>query len=361
MRAALVRLLRSLLRRGKLLLKSSQLGKNLLSDINNSEEFTSLLSHERMLADQVRVETYHKAISHHVKPGSIVIDLGTGTGILALFAAQQRPRKVYALDHSDFIDVARKIAAHNNAEDIIEFIPTNSREFTPEEKADLLLHEQIGDELFTENMLENLLDLKRRALKPDGRIMPGHFQLFVEPAQFKHGRNVPFIWEQKIHGIDFSLLKDDVDTARYKPDDYGCCFIEATAVDHWLGDPEPAISVDLNQISNPSEMRTSVRIEREVIHAGYMDGLVIYFRVIFDDTLSFDTSPMSVQTHWRCRLFRLPRRYYEAGDVIVYQFSMIDPADSGTWSIQTLNQSGILNPADARPANAPESGSEILN
>ena len=99
------------------------------------------------------------AIHRNVQAGDVVLDLGTGTGLLALMASRAGASKVYAVEHSDFIDVAREIAAHNGFTNI-EFVRANSRDFTPPEPIDVVLHEQMGDELFNENMLENVLDLR---------------------------------------------------------------------------------------------------------------------------------------------------------------------------------------------------------
>ena len=49
-------------------------------DLINRQVFTDLAWHERMLADRVRIDAYRKGISGSVKPGDVVIDLGTGTG-----------------------------------------------------------------------------------------------------------------------------------------------------------------------------------------------------------------------------------------------------------------------------------------
>jgi len=336
------RLTRSALRQAKALFKSTRFGRNLLSDLNNSDEFTSLLAHERMLADAVRVDSYHTAISRAVKPGDVVIDLGTGTGILALFAARQQARKVYALDHSDFIDTARRIAEHNGIGNV-EFIASNSRDFNPPQRVDLIIHEQIGDELFTENMLENLLDLKRRALKPGGRILPARFELYVEPARLNPGRELPFLWERPVHGIDFSLLRDDPQIARYLPPDYRFPLLEPAAVDHWLCEPEPLITLDLNQMTTPDEMPNVASATRRVVNAGMLDGLVVWFRVIFDEDIGFDTSPLSRLTHWRSRLFRTPQQYLPAGAKIAYDFCMEDPANANSWTL-TLHD-GVKAPA----------------
>jgi protein arginine N-methyltransferase 1 len=142
------KLLRLLLQGLKKLLKSSKAFRAL----SNADEFSDLYEHEKMLADAIRMNCYRDAIKRYVRPEDVIVDLGTGTGILSFFAAQQKPKKIYAIDHSDFINVARRIAEHNNINNI-QFVKTNSRNFTPSEKIDVILHEQIDDNLFDENMI----------------------------------------------------------------------------------------------------------------------------------------------------------------------------------------------------------------
>ncbi|MFM1887551.1 MAG: hypothetical protein RL026_2708 [Pseudomonadota bacterium] len=326
---ALSRPLRAALRAAK----GSKLLRSLLTDLSNTAEFTNLAAHERMVADRVRVDCYHAALRKHVKPGDVVIDLGTGTGILSMFAAQAGPRRIYALDHSPFIEVARRLAAHNKA-DCIEFVSTNSRDFKPAERADLLIHEQLGDECFTENMVENLLDLKRRALKPGGRILPARFEFFVEPLQLKPGRELPPLWQQNVHGVDFSCLKDDPLAASYKTSEYPYYFIDDATFGHWLGVPRPALYVDLDTLESPAAMPDVLELEREVTSAGVLDGFGIYFRIIFDDELSFDTSPTSTPTHWRCRFLRSDRRTLDTGVRLRYRLRMPDLVNADTWQLE---------------------------
>lgn len=131
-----------------------------------------------VLADRVRVDRYERGIRAHIRPGDVVVEFGTGTGILAPFAARTA-RQVYALDHSAVIEGVRRVAREPGVTNI-EFLRTNSRQFTPPEKVDVILHEQIGDELFDENMVQNVGDLRDRILKPGGR---------------------------KLHGIDFGCVR----------------------------------------------------------------------------------------------------------------------------------------------------------
>ncbi|RFF31566.1 methyltransferase domain-containing protein [Wenzhouxiangella sediminis] len=329
------RAIRSALQRGKSMLRATRAGRSLLYDLNNRHEFTSLLSHERMLADRVRVDAYHEAIRRHVHPGQTVIDLGTGTGILAMFAARQSRARVYALDHSDFLGVARRAARHNGL-DGIEFVKINSREFTPPQRVDLVIHEQIGDELLTENMLDNLLDLKKRCLKPEGRILPAVFELFLEPVQLRSGRRIPYLWEEPVHGLDFGILRNDRDAERFKPPDYDCYLLEPSAFEMLLCKPRPLLTFDLNRMDSPRQLGNHFRARKTASRPGRMDGLALYFRVVFDQDLSFDTSPLSAVTHWRSRLFRVPARRLETGESFEIELDLPDPTNIHSWRMRIL-------------------------
>jgi protein arginine N-methyltransferase 1 len=324
--------LRFVLQRVKALLKENATVRNLLSDISSTEEFGHLYEHEVMVADAVRVNAYREAIARHVRPDDAVVDLGTGTGILALFAARQRPRKLYAIDHSAFIEIAQHIATHNGGEKI-EFVRTNSRNFEPAEKLDLVIHEQIGDDLFDENMLENLLDLKQRVLKPSGRILPARFELFLEPASVKPEFRVPRLAESVVHGVDFRCLRDSAELGRYLRSDYDHVYLRTGAFDHYLCDPEPLLTFDLDRMTRPDELPRSFEATRAVVRPGRFDGLCLYFRVLFDDEIGFSTSPAQPRTHWANRLFRADGRERAMGDTVSYRLEMRDPVDVNSWQL----------------------------
>ncbi len=95
------RLLKSSIQLSKDILESNEWCRTALYDVINKVTFNSIYTHEMMIADKVRINSYYKAIRRYVKSGDIVVDLGTGTGILSLFSSQQNPKKIYAIDHSD--------------------------------------------------------------------------------------------------------------------------------------------------------------------------------------------------------------------------------------------------------------------
>lgn len=170
-----------------------------------------------------------------------MLDLGTGTGILAFFAALRQAKQVYAIDHAEIIEVAKALAELNELTNIT-FLKASSQQVTLPEKVDILVQEQMGSWIFNENMLDSVLDLRDRVLKAGGKILPGKFELFVEPVQLKAEYRVLLIWEQQLHGIDFTPLQaiqEDAATEHFYRD------IKAPEVDYFLCQPQALFTFDL--------------------------------------------------------------------------------------------------------------------
>lgn len=127
-----------------------------------------------MLADYVRTGTYQKAfydnaVDFHDK---VVLDVGTGTGILAYFAIQAGARVVYAIDASNSVHVAKTLSIANKYSDRIRVIKGRIEDITLPEKVDIIISEPIGFLLVHERMLESYVVARDRFLKPGGLMMP---------------------------------------------------------------------------------------------------------------------------------------------------------------------------------------------
>ncbi|MFC6752671.1 methyltransferase domain-containing protein [Halorubrum tibetense] len=328
MKGTVRRSVRSTLRR----LRSNETVSNALYDLTNEDQFSTLCAHERMLADPVRVDTYAAGIERHVEAGDVVVDLGTGTGILAFLAAQQGAT-VHAIDHAEIIEIA-KIAAEYNGIEHVEFHQTNSREFTCSEAVDVILHEQMGAALFDENMLENVLDLKRRVLADDGRVLPARFELFAEPVRVNDDSRVPYLWEEPVHDVSFEFLDLLGETNEYRQPSHSWRFVGHEKFESFLSEPEPVLSVDLDDMSDGSSVPTEFEVARTVTEPGEIDGICLFFRTVFDDETQFDTSPDEAgPTSWGNPLFRTPIRTYANGERISYRVSIGDLSDVDTWSV----------------------------
>jgi protein arginine N-methyltransferase 1 len=297
-------------------------------DDANADMFSNIQEHERMLADSVRVSTYHEGLTKHIKEGDTVIDLGTGTGLLSFLAAKKKPKRIYALDHSNIMDIAKLVANKNNI-DCIEFINMNSRNFTLNEKVDVIIHEQIGDFLFEENMIKNICDLRDRLLKPGGIILPSKFDFYIEPIMLSDEYSIPYLWDQKdICGINFSCTKDICSNLLDKSHNY--FGINNGSVEKMLSTNEPAYSFDLENIVE-NDLPTNLIISRTVKEDGRMDGFAVYFKTNFDDEISFTTYPLGKNTNWAGRMLRISPKEVKRGEKINLDIKFPDIRDQDSW------------------------------
>jgi len=81
------------------------------------DEYGKVSTHREMLEDEVRTKTYRKAILQFC-PKRIVLDVGCGSGILSLFAAQAGASFVIAVEGSrQAADLARTAVQRNGFQD----------------------------------------------------------------------------------------------------------------------------------------------------------------------------------------------------------------------------------------------------
>ena len=68
-----------------------------------------------MLEDHKRTGAYYQAVMQNRRKfeGKIVLDVGTGSGILAIFAAKAGARIVYAVEATAMAGYAAKLVKHN--------------------------------------------------------------------------------------------------------------------------------------------------------------------------------------------------------------------------------------------------------
>lgn len=173
----------------------------------------SFLYHQKeMLSDHVRMDAYFRAVfenKHHFE-GKAVLDVGTGSGILAIWSAQAGARKVYAVEATKMADHARELVKANRLQDVVEVIEGSMEDVTLPEKVDLIISEWMGYFLLRESMFDSVICARDRWLKPDGVMYPSHARMWVAPVRSGSGDQKMSAYERAID--DWYNFVDDTKT-----------------------------------------------------------------------------------------------------------------------------------------------------
>ena len=128
--------------------------------------------HRQLLADRKRVDALSRAIAQIVAPGQVVLDVASGTGILGLLACRAGASRVYCIEQSGIIEVAREVARANGFAERMHFVKAHSSWAEIPESIDVIVCDQIGHFGFEAGIVEMIADVRSRFLKPGGRIVP---------------------------------------------------------------------------------------------------------------------------------------------------------------------------------------------
>jgi len=125
-----------------------------------------------MLADERRMAPFDEAIAKLVPPGSHVVELGGGTGVLSFFASK-RARKVTTVERIPHVArAARRLLVANGVSDKVTVIDADARNFVPDEPADVVICEMLHVALLREKQLEVLEAFKAAHLAKFGLTIP---------------------------------------------------------------------------------------------------------------------------------------------------------------------------------------------
>ena len=134
------------------------------SDIYHEKDYyfnsySTFYIHEEMLKDKIRTGSYEKAILNNkqIFNNKIVLDIGSGTGILSIFACFAGASHVYAIEYADIADYSKEIIKKNNLENKIFFKEKVENVELPCEKIDIIISEWMGYFLLNESMFDTVL------------------------------------------------------------------------------------------------------------------------------------------------------------------------------------------------------------
>lgn len=149
------------------------------------------------LIDTERTEAFAKAIAATVRRGDVVVDMGTGSGVLAMLAARAGARKVYAVElDGNNIATLEAVFRANGLEDRIVLVRGDACKVDLPQEVDVIIGEMIATALIEELQVPAMNNLLRFA-KRNTRVLLSRYRTFVDlvnnPANY--------------YGFDFPLVR----------------------------------------------------------------------------------------------------------------------------------------------------------
>jgi len=241
--------------------------------------------HHSMLADEVRTSSFLRAIMEVVQPGDVVVDIGSGTGVLSLFAAMAGASRVYAIEREPVIEIAGEIAAHNGMSETITFVAGSSLEVEIPERADVLITETIGNVGFDEGISTWISDARTRFLKQDASVVPGRVDVVASLVSAPRDFRAVEKWSQHLHRLDFTAL------TRIVRNNLQWVDLSPAAI---VSEPAAVFGTDFS--AEPEPFAGSVRVE--VIKDAFVHGIGVWFRSMLTPNIEITNAPPNAVPSW---------------------------------------------------------------
>lgn len=248
--------------------------------------------HIPMINDHERNDAYEAALLNNVKPGDTVLEIGTGSALVAMMAARAGAGHVYTCEmHKPLVDVARETVALNGYDKRITVIGKKSTDLVMgqdmPEKADVFVSELINVGMLAPDMLTILQHARQNLLKPGAKIIPAAATVYASLIQADEMRRISPV--RTVSGFDMSRF-DQFRTPGY-------CTIDLAADGHrMLSNPEKAWFFDFykNMPDSDAKVLTVTASETGVAH-----GVAFWFDLHMDEKVDYHSKSPARTNHWK--------------------------------------------------------------
>jgi predicted RNA methylase len=174
------------------------------------DNFSNLMMIGECLLDEDRVHEFSEAIYKIVRPGDVVLDVGTGCGILALLAARAGAKKVFAIENDPYIaKIARQNVEVNGLSDKVMVFANEAvgfffKDALSNQVVDVVLMEMLDTGLIAEQQVPAVVSFKKNGVVQDNtKLLVERALCRVELANYDfefYGLKTPFIIQARNFG-----------------------------------------------------------------------------------------------------------------------------------------------------------------
>ena len=272
--------------------------------------------HRRMIQDRVRTDAFARALAQVIQSDSRVLDVGTGTGILAMLAARAGAAEVFGIEQSEVAQTAANLVKQNGLSKRVRILRGPAAEVVLDGPVDVIVSEWLGNLAFVEGMLDDVLTARDKNLARDGRMIPSQVSVLVAPVDdpVLYGLDGPGFWRRPIHGLDFSSLEErELEQGRSVQ-----LRVEAPAL---LAPGQSLVDVELTTAEPDDRFAEGERIfvtQRD----GVLSGFVGWFVAELAPGVWLDTGPGQPETHWAQTYMSFRPQPVRRGDELSVQFKI---------------------------------------
>jgi type I protein arginine methyltransferase len=294
--------------------------------MSNSIQGYSILGYGDMITDRYRLDPYVRALKSAIKPGAVVLDIGTGTGFFAVLACQFGAKKVYAIEPDDAISVARQVAIDNHCADKIEFIQALSTQIDLPEKVDVIISDLRGVIPLYQHHIAAIADARARFLAPGGVQIPQQDTIWAtlisDPDYYQSKYLSP--WEDAPYGCILTANRQFITNTwekhRLKPAQF-------------LVEPQVWKTLDYTSENQPNVKAT---LTWNITQSGTIHGIGGWFDTILAEGIGFSNAPDKPECIYGNAFFPLANPVdLVSGDRVSVTLQANSIGDDYIWSWQT--------------------------
>ena len=289
-----------------------------------------LHEHRTYLDDPVRLKAFRSAIDRVVRPGDVVVDLGSGTGVLGMLACRAGAARVYSIEESSLIGLTRQLARANGLVDRITFIKEHSQRAKLPEPADVVVADQLVGFGFEAGLFEYFADARERFLKPAGVTIPRGVDFVAVPVEAPSARAAVDFWGSRPASFDFTPVSELAQHTIYSP---------TYEPSNLLSTPRVLASLDPGR-RHPTPLKCSAKFTIE--RPGTLHGIGGWFSAELAEGVTLTTSPLAVERLDRYNTFLPLQRSVDvdAGDWVALEMDIVTAAAVVGWSVDVTTEGG---------------------
>lgn len=248
--------------------------------------------HLPMINDEERNVAYERALRHAVKPSDIVLEVGTGSGLVAMMAARAGAKLVVTCEAVPVLaEVARETVDRNGLSGKIRVLSKRSTQLTLgedlPERADVFVSELINVGMLAPNMLPIIQHARVNLCKPEARVIPEAAVVWGALIQCDHLARIHPVKE--IDGFDMSAF-DIFRTPGYSQ-------IDLAADPHrMLSDRFRALDFDFRIAMKDADLRA---LGVTANASGTCHGVAFWFDLVLDEQTVYRSESRSRTNHWK--------------------------------------------------------------